>query len=220
MLILAILLSAVLSYLLGSFNSSILVVRLLKHKDIRDYGSHNAGLTNTLRCFGKGCAALTLVGDLAKGIIAVLLSRGICELLHTGLTAQNDVHFIGYIAGIFAILGHVFPLYYHFKGGKGVLVAAGAILAIQPVLLPFLAIIFLVCLIPTGMVSLGSVTMAALYPVLTIIYGSLQGYAAGDMLVCAIGSGFMSGMVIYMHRANIQRIREGKEYRFGKHNKK
>ena len=78
----------------------------------------------------------------------------------------------------------------------------------------------LVCLVPTGMVSLGSVAMAALYPVLTIIYGSLQGYAAGDMLVCAIGSGFMSGMVIYMHRANIQRIREGKEYRFGKHNKK
>ena len=62
--------------------------------------------------------------------------------------------------------------------------------------------------------------MAVLYPVLTIIYGSLHGYAAGDMLVCAIGSGFMSGMVIYMHRANIQRIREGKEYRFGKHNKK
>ena len=96
--------------------------------------------------------------------------------------------------------------------------AFGALLL--PVLLPFLAIIFLVCLIPTGMVSLGSVAMAALYPVLTIIYGSLQGYAAGDMLVCAIGSGFMSGMVIYMHRANIQRIREGKEYRFGRHGKK
>ena len=85
MLILAILISAVLSYLLGSFNSSILVVRLLKHQDIREFGSHNAGLTNTLRCFGKGCAALTLVGDLAKGIVAVLLSKGICELLGTGL---------------------------------------------------------------------------------------------------------------------------------------
>ena len=94
MLILAILISAVLSYLLGSFNSSILVVRLLKHQDIREFGSHNAGLTNTLRCFGKGCAALTLVGDLAKGIVAVLLSKGICELLGTGLTAQKDVHFI------------------------------------------------------------------------------------------------------------------------------
>ena len=125
-----------------------------------------------------------------------------------------------YLAAILAVVGHLKPLYFGFKGGKGVLVAGGAILAIQPVLLPFLAIIFLVCLIPTGMVSLGSVAMAVLYPVLTIIYGSLQGYAAGDMLVCAIGSGFMSGMVIYMHRANIQRIREGKEYRFGKHNKK
>ena len=100
------------------------------------------------------------------------------------------------------------------------LVAGGAILAVQPILLPVLTVVFLLCLVPTGMVSLGSVAMAALYPVLTIIYGSLQGYAAGDMLVCAIGSGFMSGMVIYMHRANIQRIREGKEYRFGKHNKK
>ena len=120
----------------------------------------------------------------------------------------------------FSVLGHLYPLYFGFKGGKGVLVAGGAILAIQPVLLPFLAIIFLVCLIPTGMVSLGSVAMAALYPLLTILYGVIRGYAAGDMLVCAIGSGFMSGMVIYMHRANIQRIREGKEYRFGKHNKK
>ena len=125
-----------------------------------------------------------------------------------------------YLAAIFAVLGHLYPLYFGFKGGKGVLVAGGAILAIQPVLLPFLAIIFLVCLIPTGMVSLGSVAMAALYPLLTILYGVIRGYAAGDMLVCAIGSGFMSGMVIYMHRANIQRIREGKEYRFGKHNKK
>ena len=117
------------------------------------------------------------------------------------------------------MLGHLYPLYFGFKGGKGVLVAGGAILAIQPVLLPFLAAIFLLCLIPTGMVSLGSVTMAALYPLLTILYGVFKGYTAGDLLVCAIGSGFMSGMVIYMHRANIQRIREGKEYRFGHHKK-
>lgn len=75
MLILAILISAVLSYLLGSFNSSILVVRLLKHQDIREFGSHNAGLTNTLRCFGKGCAALTLVGDLAKALLPCCCPR-------------------------------------------------------------------------------------------------------------------------------------------------
>ena len=100
------------------------------------------------------------------------------------------------------------------------LVAGGTILAIQPVLIPFLAVIFLACLLPTGMVSLGSVTMAALYPVLTILYGVFRGYSVADLIVCAIGSVVMAAMVIYMHRSNIQRIREGKEYRFGRHGKK
>ena len=153
-------------------------------------------MTNMLRTFGKKAAAMTATGDVLKGVLAVCIGRWLFQLLpaDAGVSPYLGV----YLAAVFAVLGHLYPLYFGFKGGKGVLVAAGAI----------------------GMVSLGSVTMAALYPVLTIIYGSLQGYAAGDMLVCAIGSGFMSGMVIYMHRANIQRIREGKEYRFGKHNKK
>ena len=215
MLILAILLSAVLSYLLGSFNSSILVVRLLKHKDIRDYGSHNAGLTNTLRCFGKGCAALTLVGDLAKGIIAVLLSRGICELLHTGLTAQNDVHFIGYIAGIFAILGHVFPLYYHFKGGKGVLVGAGAALATEPLVCAVLLAIFLIEVAVTRIVSLGSIIIAALYPVGTLINLIARGANLPTILFSTICCVIMAAMVIWLHRSNIERLKNGTEYRFG-----
>ena len=80
--------------------------------------------------------------------------------------------------------------------------------------------VFLACLLPTGMVSLGSVTMAALYPVLTILYGVFRGYSAADLTVCTIGSVIMAAMVIYMHRSNIQRIREGKEYRFGRHGKK
>ena len=119
MLVIAILLTAVVSYLLGSCNSAIIVGKLIQKKDIRDYGSHNAGLTNTLRCFGKGCAALTLIGDLGKGIVAVLLSKGIFHLLQVGFTDAQDLQLVGYIAGIFAILGHVFPLYYGFKGGKG-----------------------------------------------------------------------------------------------------
>ena len=149
-------------------------------------------------------------------------AAGMTNMLRTfgkkaaAMTATGDV-----LKGVLAVcigrwLFHMLPADAGVSPYLGVYLAA--IFAVLG--LPFLAIIFLVCLIPTGMVSLGSVAMAALYPVLTIIYGSLQGYAAGDMLVCAIGSGFMSGMVIYMHRANIQRIREGKEYRFGKHNKK
>ena len=92
--------------------------------------------------------------------------------------------------------------------------AGGAILAIQPILIPFLFVIFLACLLPTGMVSLGSITMAALYPVLTLCYGLYRGLSVGDLVVCVAGAAIMGGLVIYMHRTNIQRIRDGKEYRF------
>lgn len=222
MLVLAIVLSAVLSYLLGSFNSSILVVRLLKHKDIRDYGSHNAGLTNTLRCFGKGCAALTLLGDLAKGIIAVWLSRGICVLLDTGLTAQQDVHFIGYIAGIFAILGHVYPLYYHFKGGKGVLVGVSVFLGIDWKVFLCLILIFVLVLAISKYVSLGSIIASALCPVITFLF---QVWQRGDLpwwyLWLNTGlSALMAAWVICMHRTNIQRLRAGNENKFSFHSSK
>lgn len=206
------------AYLLGSVDTGILVSKYLYHDDVRNHGSGAAGMTNMLRTFGKKAAALTAAGDVLKGVAAVCIGRWLFGFLPADAAVSP---YLGvYLTAILAVVGHTKPIYFGFKGGKGVLVAGGAILAIQPVLLPFLAIIFLVCLIPTGMVSLGSVAMAALYPLLTILYGVIRGYAAGDMLVCAIGSGFMSGMVIYMHRANIQRIREGKEYRFGKHNKK
>ncbi len=219
MVVLAILLSAVFSYLLGSFNSAILVVRLLKHKDVRDYGSHNAGLTNTLRCFGKGCAALTLLGDMGKGILAVFLSRGICMLLDTGLTAQNDVHFIGYIAGIFAILGHVFPLYYHFKGGKGVLVGVSVFLGIDWKVFLCLIVIFAIVLVISKYVSLGSIVASACCPPLTFLLQYLQ---RGDLPLWYLWlntglAALMALWVIWMHRSNIQRLRAGSENKFSFH---
>ena len=215
---LIVLAAAAQAYLLGSVDTGILISNYLYHDDVRNHGSGAAGMTNMLRTFGKKAAALTAAGDVLKGVAAVCIGRWLFGYLPAGGAVSP---YLGvYLSAILAVVGHLKPLYFGFKGGKGVLVAAGAILAIQPVLLPFLAIVFLMCLIPTGMVSLGSVTMAALYPLMTIIYGVLRGYAAGDLLVCAIGSGLMSVMVIYMHRANIQRIREGKEYRFGEHNKK
>ena len=175
-------------------------------------------MTNMLRTFGKKAAALTAFGDVLKGVLAVCIGRWLFTLMPE--STMLSPYLAVYLAAIFAIIGHLKPLYFGFKGGKGVLVAGGTILAIQPVLIPFLAVIFLACLLPTGMVSLGSVTMAALYPVLTILYGVFRGYSAADLTVCAIGSVIMAALVIYMHRSNIQRIREGKEYRFGRHGKK
>mgnify|MGYP004481233061 FL=1 len=222
MLFLAIVLSALVSYLLGSCNSSILVVRLLKHQDVRDFGSHNAGLTNTMRCFGKGCAALTLIGDLAKGIIAVFLSRGICHWMDVGLTAQQDVHFIGYIAGIFAILGHVFPLYYHFRGGKGVLVGVSVFLGIDPKVFGCLILIFIVILAISKYVSLGSIIAAVCCPIITFLFQMLQ---RGDMPMWYVWlntglAAVMGAMVIWMHRTNIQRLKNGTENRFSFHKTK
>ena len=208
----------VLTYLLGSLNFAVIVSRLLYHDDVRNYGSGNAGMTNMLRTFGKKAAALTAFGDVLKGVLAVCIGRWLFTQMPECTTLSPSLAV--YLAAIFAIIGHLKPLYFGFKGGKGVLVAGGTILAIQPVLSPFLAVIFLACLLPTGMVSLGSVTMAALYPVLTILYGVFRGYSAADLTVCTIGSVIMAAMVIYMHRSNIQRIREGKEYRFGRHGKK
>ena len=195
------------AYLLGSVDTGILVSKYLYHDDVRTHGSGAAGMTNMLRTFGKKAAALTAVGDVLKGVVAVCLGRWLFG------------HLPADAAAILAVVGHSKPIYFGFKGGKGVLVAAGAILAVQPVLLPVLALIFLVCLVPTGMVSLGSITMAAAYPVLTLVYSLMRGLPTRDVVVCTVGAAIMGGMVIWMHRSNIQRIRDGKEYRFGQKHK-
>ena len=140
------------AYLLGSLSFSIIVTRLLYHKDIRTFGSGNAGMTNVLRTFGKGAAALTIVGDIGKGILAVLLAKWAF-----GAFTAADPIYGAYIAAFCAVLGHVYPVYFGFKGGKAVSVATGTIIAIKPVLiLPLLAVFFIVFLC-SKMVSLASI---------------------------------------------------------------
>lgn len=221
MLILAIGLTAVISYLLGSCNSAIIVGKLVKKQDIRDYGSHNAGLTNTLRCFGKGCALLTLIGDLAKGIVAVLLSKLVCQLLQVGFTEAMDLQLIGYIAGIFAILGHVFPLYYGFKGGKGVLVGVSVFVVIDWRVFLILIGIFAVMLFLTRYVSVSSITAAACCPLVTFLFQHVQTepLPLWYQLLNTAMAALMGGWVIVMHRSNIERLKAGTENRFSFHSK-
>ena len=191
------------AYLLGSVDTGILVSKYLYHDDVRTHGSGAAGMTNMLRTFGKKAAALTAVGDVLKGVVAVCLGRWLFG--HLPADAAVSPYLGVYLAAILAVVGHSKPIYFGFKGGKGVLVAAGAILAVQ--------------LVPTGMVSLGSITMAAAYPVLTLVYSLMRGLPTQDVVVCTVGAAIMGGMVIWMHRSNIQRIRDGKEYRFGQKHK-
>ena len=121
-----------------------------------------------------------------------------------------------YLAGIFAVIGHTLPVYFGFKGGKGVLVGAGAILATSPVVVLALLIIFLIEFAITRIVSLGSIIVAGLYPILAIVYWAWQGANLPSLVFIGVCAAIMGGMVIYMHRSNIQRLKDGTEYRFTK----
>lgn len=213
--LLALLIAAALGYFLGSLNFSIIVVKLLKGRDIRTVGSRNAGLTNTYRCFGPQCAALTLIGDLAKGIVAVLLSQLFASMLKVGFAPDNEVKYIGFIAGFFAILGHVFPIYYGFKGGKGVLVGVASFLPIDPRVFFALLIVFIVIFAITKYVSISSILGAALSPIAIFLMSIMvDGEKFGRSLLYLLLCLPMAAMVVYMHRSNMERLMNGTESKF------
>lgn len=201
------------AYLLGSIDFGVVVSRLLFHEDIRSKGSGNAGTTNILRTYGKKAAALTLAGDMGKGVLAVLIGRLLFGLLLPGSSAALDG---GYLAAIAAVCGHLWPVWLGFKGGKGVAVAAGAILATQPVVVAALAVVFFTLAFTTRIVSLSSVTVAVLYPIFTALWCWWKGYAIAFPTGCAV---VMAALVIWMHRSNIQRLLNGTEYKFGEKKK-
>ena len=165
-----------------------------------------------LRTFGKGAAALTIVGDIGKGILAVLLAKWAF-----GAFTAADPIYGAYIAAFCAVLGHVYPVYFGFKGGKAVSVATGTIIAIKPVLiLPLLAVFFIVFLC-SKMVSLASICCAAAYPAVTFLY--FHFVAGRDVVLTTCCAAVIGGLVIWLHRSNIQRIKNGTEYKFGRKKK-
>lgn len=213
-LALALAVSALCGYLLGSINWAIPVCKLLYGTDVRTMGSGNPGMTNVLRnSKDKKGAALTLLGDTGKGALAVFVGRWVVMLLLPGV----NVLFGAYVGGIAAILGHMFPLYFGFKGGKGVATSGGVILALQPILALILLAIFLMIVAVSKMVSLGSVIGISLYPVVTLAWG-LLGFGS-QVLFSTLCAAVIAGLVVWMHRANIRRIIDGTEYKFGQKKK-
>lgn len=210
-LVISLVFTVLFSYLLGSLNSAIIVCKIAKKADIRDFGSNNAGLTNVLRVFGKGPALATLLCDLAKGIIAVV----VCRVIVTygfDVTFFNNDRFIGYIAGLFVMLGHIFPVFYGFHGGKGVLVAATTLIAIDPLTCLFSVLVFALLLAVTKYVSVGSIVAAFSYPLFTILTQTIRHIdgAWQNMLVGLV----IAFLITYMHKPNIKRLKEGTENKF------
>ncbi|MDL2294481.1 glycerol-3-phosphate 1-O-acyltransferase PlsY [Ruminococcaceae bacterium OttesenSCG-928-D13] len=211
--ILALVLAAVEGYLIGSVSFGVLVSKALYGKDVRTLGSHGAGMTNVLRNFGKKGAAITMLGDTAKGVATVLLGRWLILLLAPG----TDTLYGAYVAAVFTLLGHMFPLYFGFKGGKGVATSLGIIVTLQPVLAIALLALFLVVFAISKMVSLGSIIAIAFYPVTTLLWCLFVSHQ--DVVFSTVCAVLFAVLVIYMHRGNIQRIRNGTEYKFGQKKK-
>lgn len=205
--------TALASYLIGSCNMAILISKFHKAKDIRDFGSGNAGMTNMLRTFGKRAAVYTFAGDFLKGALVVVLSR----ILFRECPIPFD---IGYLAAIFAILGHIFPIYFKFKGGKGVATAFGAMMMLNWVAFVVVLIGLVPMLFIIRIVSAVSLCGASLYPVLSFLIFLLQGKDLWSVIVPnTIFSLAIAALTFYAHRENILRLRNGTENFFGERKK-
>ncbi|MBR5322696.1 MAG: glycerol-3-phosphate 1-O-acyltransferase PlsY [Clostridia bacterium] len=182
-------------YLFGSFNFATFISKRKYNDDIREHGSGNAGMTNMMRTYGTKAAALTLIGDILKAVLACLL--GYIVLGKAG----------AYVAGLGSIIGHTWPLYYNFKGGKGVATALAVILCTNPVVALLLLCIFVAIVAATKFISLGSIMCALVYPIILAKFGTLNIVE----LICCFSLVFL---LVFNHRSNIKRLLNNEENKF------
>ena len=202
------------AYLLGSLNFAVIVSRNKYKDDIRNHGSGNGGATNMQRTYGNMAAVLTMGGDMLKAVVAVTVGSALLGAI-----------FGGYMAAFFCVLGHMFPIFFRFKGGKGVATSAAAMLMLNPSVFAVIILTFIVVVLSTKYISLGSIMAAALYPVvlnrineITADWFILNGTLAGSF--DEIFAMLMAVMVIFMHRTNIKRLINGTESKISLRRKK
>jgi glycerol-3-phosphate acyltransferase PlsY len=191
------------AYLLGSVSFSFLIVKIKEGKDVRTLGSGNAGATNVLRASSLGAAILTLVLDLAKGVAAVLGTR----LLDAPPPVVGGAAFA-------VVLGHILPLFFGFRGGKGVATAAGALGALEPLAMLATLAVFVAVVVWKRYVSLGSVVAAMVFPLLAWA-GHRLGWIPDVTPSVVVASAAIAVLVLFRHRSNLRRLRRGAEPRLG-----
>ena len=200
----AYILMAVIAYLIGSISFSVIISKKMAGFDVREKGSGNAGSTNVLRTVGKKAAAITLICDVLKGVIAILIAMIIGNIFK-----NVDKELIVQIAGIAVVLGHTFPIFFGFKGGKGVATSLGVLLMSNWQIGLICLVFALVLMAVTRMVSLGSIGAAVLFPVLVLFIHTNFTISEGSSYF--VYSVILAAIVIFNHRANVQRILNGTE---------
>ena len=191
------------AYFLGSISFSVIFSKKMAGFDVRQKGSGNAGTTNVLRSVGKKAAAITLICDILKGVVAILIAYLVGKIvkdLNNSLLVQ--------IAGIAVIIGHTFPIFFGFKGGKGIATSLGVLLVTNWNIGLICLIFALVLMILTRIVSLGSIAAAILFPVLVMFMPSNAYIVEGNYIVYAI---ILAVLVVFNHRANVKRLLNGTE---------
>lgn len=203
-------------YLMAGINFSIIVCRLKTGKDIRTLGSGNAGLTNAMRVLGKPAAGIVLIGDVSKAALAVLLVRLSFMWICGTDTADfsSGLKWVEYMAVFMAIVGHCFPIYYGFKGGKGVLAAISGIFVIDWRIGCILLGLFIVMVAITRYVSLGSIISSSLFFVAALLFGFYTDSDPSWIVNTAIAF-FSGGLIVFRHRANIGRLIAHNEKKLG-----
>lgn len=195
---------AIIAYLIGSINFSVIFSKKMAGFDIREKGSGNAGSTNMLRSVGKKAAAMTLICDILKGVVAILIAMFVAWAFKV-----ENASLLVQIAGIAVVLGHTFPIFFGFKGGKGVATSLG-ILIMSNWQIGLICLVFaLVLMALTRMVSLGSCAAAVLFPVLTLFIKDHYIVSQGSSYF--VYSVILAVIVLFNHRSNIKRILSGKE---------
>lgn len=193
-----------LAYLAGSVPTSVWAGRLFHGIDVREHGSGNAGATNTIRVLGWKTGIPVLLIDMGKGLLAAMLPK----ILHAAPPGSDIMLALMIVTGTAAIVGHVYPVYVGFRGGKGVATTFGVLMALQPWLTLTCAGVFLIVLLITGYVSLGSITAGIMFPVLLFTLFRTQSLLLQIFaVVIAIG-------LILTHSANIGRLMRGEEKKF------
>ena len=201
----AYLIVGIVAYLIGSVSFSVIFSKKIAGFDVREKGSGNAGTTNMLRSVGKKAAVITLLCDILKGVVSIGIA-----LIAGNIVKNVDKAVLVQIAGILVVVGHTFPIFFEFKGGKGVATSLGVIMMINWKIGLICLVFALVIMAFSRMVSMGSVGAAILFPVLTLFINTNFIVEASGMKYF-IFSVILAAMVIFNHRANIKRIANGTE---------
>lgn len=210
----AVLIVCAAAYFLGSINSAIIVSKLFFHEDVRTKGSGNAGTTNIMRNYGKKAALFTLLGDMLKTAISIAIAGLVFGFNYVGGISVSEMC---YVAGLFSVIGHVFPIYYGFRGGKGVLSTATMAIILSPAIAGILILIFVAIVAFSKYVSLGSVIAVGLYPVLLngfFVVFSTPEIPMRPMPLMVLASILLAILIVWCHRSNLKRIGEGNENKF------